>query len=148
MLASDLERTIGEKAYTPDGDKIGEVRNVYLDDNTEEPEFVAVETGLFGTKKNFVPVRDAQITDKGLVLPYDKDMVKNAPNVEADEHMSVEQERELFDYYGLTLTERPEAVGEPRRPRLREYVVVERREDTAPGREERVVIDDDVDRRR
>lgn len=69
MLASELERTIGEKAYTPDGDKIGEVRNVYLDDTTEEPEFVAVETGWFGTNKSFVPVRDAQITDKGLVLP-------------------------------------------------------------------------------
>lgn len=74
--------------------------------------------------------------------------MKNAPNLEADEHMSVEQERELFDYYGLTLTERPEVAEEPGRPRLREYVVVEGGEDTAPIREERVVIDDDVDRRR
>jgi sporulation protein YlmC with PRC-barrel domain len=127
MLASDLERIIDEHAYTQDGDKIGKVGTVYLDDASGEPEFVTVKTGLFGTKESFAPVRDARITDDGLVLPYDKDRVKNAPKVDEDQHLSPAEERDLYDYYGVPFAENPEPVEEPGRVRLREYVVTERR---------------------
>lgn len=138
MLASELERVIGNKAYTTDGEKIGKVGSLYLDDYTEEPTFVTVETGLFGTKESFVPVREARVTDEDLVVPYDKDTVKDAPNVDAGGHLSPEQERELFDYYDLTFVQRPEAAEETDRVRLRRYVVTDDRADTAPVRRERV----------
>jgi hypothetical protein len=148
MLTPELERTIGHKAYTPDGHKIGKVRGVYLDDYTEEPNFVTVETGLFGTKESFVPVREARIDDDELVLPYDKDTVKNAPHAEVDEHLSLEEERKLFDYYGIPFPERPDATAEPDRRVLRKHVVVEDPAGTAPVREERVAgqetVTDDV----
>lgn len=162
MRTPELQRTIAHKAYTPDGDKIGKVRGVYLDDHTEEPSFVTVDTGLFGTKESFVPVQEARITDDDeLVVPYDKDMVKNAPNVDVDEHLSPERERELYDYYGLPFEERPGTAGEPDRARLRKHVVVEDEVRTEPLREERVTgqepaaddvrierVETDVDRRR
>lgn len=137
MLASELERFIGNKAYTPDGDKIGKVNRLYLDDYTDEPNFVTVETGLFGTKESFVPVREARITNNDLVLPYDKDTVKDAPNVDPDGHLTLEQERELFDYYGLTIVERRETIEEPGRVRLRSYAA-EDQQGRVPVREERV----------
>ena len=162
MRTPELERTIGHKAYTPDGHKIGKVRGVYVDDYTEEPNFVTVETGLFGGKESFVPVREARIDDDDqLVLPYDKDTVKDAPHAEVDEHLSLEEERKLFDYYGIPFPERPGAATETDRPVLRKHVVVEEPAGGAPVREERVAgqetvtddvrverIDTDDDRRR
>ena len=38
-----------------DGDKIGNIDAIYLDDETGEPEWALVNTGLFGTKSSFVP---------------------------------------------------------------------------------------------
>lgn len=148
MLTPELERTIGQKAHAADGDKIGKVRGIYLDDHTEEPTFVTVDTGMFGPKAHFVPVRDARLDGDELVLPYDKDTVKNAPNVDADQHLSVEEERDLYEYYGLTFTERPEVAGQPERVRLRRHVVAEDRTRTAPVREQPVAgrepVADDV----
>ncbi|MFI7494115.1 PRC-barrel domain-containing protein [Kocuria sp. M4R2S49] len=149
MLTRELERTIGHKAYSTHGHKIGEVIDVYLDDQTEEPEFVCVDTGLFGTKKSFVPVRGARINDDDeLVVPYEKELVKNARKVDADQHLSPEEERELYHYYGLTFDVRPVSEGQPERARLRKHVVEDKAR-TEPVREERSgglepVPDDDV----
>lgn len=149
MLIRELERTIGHKAYGTHGEKIGEVSDVYLDDQTEEPTFVSVNTGLFGTKESFVPVQGARITDDDdLVVPYENELVKSASKVDADEHLSPEEERELYRHYGLTFDARPASEGQPERPRLRKHAVEDRAR-TEPVREERSgrlepVADDDV----
>ncbi|MFI7581154.1 PRC-barrel domain-containing protein [Kocuria kalidii] len=149
MLTPELERTIGHKVYSTHGHKIGEVSDVYLDDQTEEPTFVSVNTGLFGTKETFVPVQGARLGDDDeLVVPYEKELVKNAPKVDTDQHLSSEEERELYDHYGLTFDVRPVSEEQPERPRLRKHVVEDRAR-TEPVREERSgrlepVADDDV----
>lgn len=149
MLIPELERTIGHQAYSTHGHKIGEVSDVYLDDQTEEPTFVSINTGLFGTKESFAPVRGARINDDDdLVLPYEKELVKNAPQGDTDEHLSPEEERELYRYYGLTFEVRPVTAEQPERARLRKHVVADRAR-TEPVREERTgglepVADDDV----
>ncbi|WP_298753118.1 PRC and DUF2382 domain-containing protein [uncultured Serinicoccus sp.] len=83
-----------------DGDKIGKVGQVYLDDSTGEPAWVTVKTGLFGTSESFVPLQGATVQGQEVRVPYTKDQVKDAPRVEEDGHISVEEERELFRYYG------------------------------------------------
>jgi sporulation protein YlmC with PRC-barrel domain len=42
-----------------DGDKIGSIDEVYMDQDTGEPEWLAVKTGLFGTRLSFVPLAEA-----------------------------------------------------------------------------------------
>jgi uncharacterized protein (TIGR02271 family) len=97
----DIERIIGSDAIDPDGDKIGKVDNIYLDDDSGEPEFALVNTGLFGARSSFVPLRGAEVTSDGdLRVAHGKDKVKDAPNVDEDGHLEPDQERELFDYYG------------------------------------------------
>ncbi len=99
---NDLSTVMGQTAYGSDGDKIGTVGQVYLDDQTSRPEWVTVTTGLFGTKQSFVPVRDANMSGDGLRLPYDKDKIKGAPQVDPDQgHLSEDEEAELYRYYGL-----------------------------------------------
>lgn len=85
-----------------DGEKLGAVGQIYLDDHTGTPRWVTVNTGLFGTKESFMPLDRATAEGDSLRVPYDKDTVKGAPRVEADGHLSPAEEEELYRYYGLS----------------------------------------------
>jgi uncharacterized protein (TIGR02271 family) len=96
-----LDRVIGKDVYDEAGQKIGSAGEVYLDDETGQPEWVTVRTGMFGTKESFVPIRDANLTDDGLRVPVSKDRVKDAPKIDTDGHLSPQEEQELYRYYGM-----------------------------------------------
>jgi uncharacterized protein (TIGR02271 family) len=104
MLTEDQAReVIGATAYGDDGDKLGKVGQLYLDDQTGQPEFVTVNTGFFGTSESFVPVADATFNGDRLVVPFSKDKVKDAPNVDLDgRHLDESEEQRLYEYYGLS----------------------------------------------
>jgi sporulation protein YlmC with PRC-barrel domain len=84
------------------GEKIGKVRQVYLDDTTGQPEWVTVHTGLFGTKESFVPLAAARVEGDELVVDIPKGKVRDAPRIDEDGHLSEEQENELYSYYGVS----------------------------------------------
>ena len=84
-----------------DGNRIGRVGQIYLDDQTGEPNWVTVKTGLFGTSESFVPLSGASVSGSDVVVTYDKDTVKDAPRVDADGHLTPEEEDSLYAYYGL-----------------------------------------------
>jgi uncharacterized protein (TIGR02271 family) len=83
------------------GSRIGSIDAIYLDDHTGQPEWALVNTGLFGTKASFVPLAQASQTDRDVRVPYDKQLVKDAPRVDADQHLSEAEERQLWRHYGL-----------------------------------------------
>jgi uncharacterized protein (TIGR02271 family) len=99
---TDLNRINGLDVYGTDGDKIGSAGQVYLDDASGDPEWVSVRTGLFGTKESFVPLRNATITGDRVEVPFGKDQVKGAPQVDADGDLSPAEEQELYTHYGLS----------------------------------------------
>lgn len=115
MLSQDqVQQVIGNDAYSQDGEKIGKVGLVYMDDQTDRPEFATVNTGFFGTNESFVPISDATYADGRLTVPFSKDKVKDAPNVNVDSgHLSEDQERQLYDYYGLPYSEAASDSGLP-----------------------------------
>ena len=84
-----------------DGEKIGTVDEVYLDTTTGEPEWLSVNTGLFGMKSSFVPLQGAQPSGEEVRVAYTKEEVKDAPGIKPDEELSDSEERELWGYYGL-----------------------------------------------
>ena len=90
----------GRDLIDSDGDKIGSIEDVYLDRETDEPEWVVVTTGLFGTKRTFVPLSDAQPTEDGVRVPYEKAAVKDAPRIDPDGALSRDEERTLYEHYG------------------------------------------------
>ena len=96
-----ISRVIGKDVYDQSGDKIGSASEVYLDDESGQPEWVPVKTGLFGTKEYFVPLQGAVLTDDGVRVPVSKAQVKDAPKVDTDGHLSPQEEQELYRYYGL-----------------------------------------------
>jgi len=92
----------GGNVVNRDGSKIGGIGQVFLDDQSGEPEWVTVKTGLFGGAESFVPLASAEVRDNDIVVPFDKDKVKGAPRVQdADGHLDESEERELFSYYGV-----------------------------------------------
>ncbi|OFK07764.1 DUF2382 domain-containing protein [Kocuria sp. HMSC066H03] len=101
MSTFDVNAILSSTAYGSDGDKIGKVEQVFLDDNSGEPTFLTVNTGLFGAKENFVPVKGARQDGDRVVLPYTKDVIKDAPKVDADQHLSPAEEEELYRYYEM-----------------------------------------------
>ncbi|MBD8042812.1 YsnF/AvaK domain-containing protein [Arthrobacter sp. Sa2BUA2] len=86
----------------PNGDKIGSVGTFYLDDQTNEPAWVTVNTGLFGSNETFVPLSEATVEGIDVLVPYSKEEVKNAPQIESDGSISAEEEVTLYRYYGFT----------------------------------------------
>src|SRR5215218_3014149 len=91
----------GRTMVDREGDRIGPIDAIYLDDQTGQPEWALVNTGLFGTKSSFVPLAQATPTDHDVRVPYDKQLVKDAPRVDPDRHLSEAEERQLWAHYGL-----------------------------------------------
>ena len=91
----------GRTMIDRDGDKIGKIDDVYEDKVTGRPEWALVHTGLFGTKKTFVPLHGAQPTGEDVRVPLEKSHVKDAPSIEADGKLSENEERQLYTHYDV-----------------------------------------------
>jgi uncharacterized protein (TIGR02271 family) len=90
----------GRDLIDNDGDKIGTIDEIYLDRESDEPEWAVVTTGLFGTKRTFVPLSQAQPHEDGVRVPFDKATVKDAPRIDPDGALSRDEERTLYQHYG------------------------------------------------
>jgi sporulation protein YlmC with PRC-barrel domain len=89
----------GGEVRTSSGEKVGKVGQVYLDDETGQPSWVTVRTGLFGTQESFVPLSSADLVGEDIVVPYDKETIKGAPRMETDASLSPQEEKRLYSYY-------------------------------------------------
>jgi uncharacterized protein (TIGR02271 family) len=107
----ELQAWHGRDLIDRDGDKIGSIVDVYLDDETGRPEWLTVKTGLFGSRESFVPVAEARAEGDTVRVPYEKSQVKDSPNADADGALSQDEEAQLYRHYGLSYTERTSDSG-------------------------------------
>ncbi|WP_326794534.1 PRC-barrel domain-containing protein [Streptomyces sp. NBC_01808] len=98
----DPRSLIGVRAYDSNGDKLGTVDEVYLDDATGAPQWAAVRTGLFH-RDAFVPLGPSELADEGLRVPFERELIKDAPDFGVGRHLSPAQELQLYHHYGMTL---------------------------------------------
>ncbi|WP_432557461.1 PRC-barrel domain-containing protein [Granulicoccus sp. GXG6511] len=98
LSADDLHRAT---VYDRDGQKVGRVQQVYLDDDSGRPSWVTVNTGFFGTNESLIPLEGAQINDDVLQVPFDKAVIKDAPHFDPGHHLDERDEDSLYDYYGI-----------------------------------------------
>jgi PRC-barrel domain len=99
----DPQEYIHRAAVDAEGNRIGKISKVYHDDQTGQPQWVLVETGLFGTRQSFAPIRGSRFDGELVVLAVSKDQVKNAPNIDMDAHISQDEQDALRQYYGGNL---------------------------------------------
>jgi uncharacterized protein (TIGR02271 family) len=102
----------GRPVYTSDGEKLGDFEEIYHDEDTGQPEWIRVRSatlgGILGTKHFLVPLAGAEFQDSedpAIRVPYSKERVQDAPDVEGD-WISEEDEHRLYNYYGLQASER------------------------------------------
>jgi sporulation protein YlmC with PRC-barrel domain len=107
----DPRSLIGRKAFDRNGHKIGTVDEVYRDDATGVPEWAAVRTGIF-SRDAFVPLAPSTLEKEALTIPFERSLIKDAPDFGVGRHLSPEQEVQLYRHYGLALPE----PGPPERP--------------------------------
>jgi uncharacterized protein (TIGR02271 family) len=155
----------GRTMIDPAGDKLGTIDAIYLDDETGQPEWATVTSGLFTAKTAFVPLAQSQDMGDSVQVPYDKQQVKDAPAMQADGELSQDDEAELYRHYGLdygqhrsdsglpagtvddamTRSEEELQVGtetrERGRARLRKYVTTETQQVTVPVQREEVRVE-------
>ncbi|HWI02335.1 MAG TPA: PRC and DUF2382 domain-containing protein, partial [Acidimicrobiales bacterium] len=111
---TDLSGWRGHDVVDPSGDKIGEIEDIYLDEQTDQPEWLAVRTGLFGRRISFVPLAEAQAAGDYITVPYTKDQVKDAPHADPDEGLLSEaEEARLYQHYGLPYSDIRSDTGLP-----------------------------------
>lgn len=98
-MTVDINSVANSAVYDRNGDKIGTVGQVYVHDKTDQPSFVTVKTGLFGTKETFVPIDNVEQDGDNIRVPFEKSFVKDAPNVDHDRHITPEEEDAIYRYY-------------------------------------------------
>jgi uncharacterized protein (TIGR02271 family) len=109
----------GQNLMDANGDKIGKIEEIYLDADSNAPEWALVTTGMFGTKQSFVPIQDATSGDNGdgISVPFEKATVKDAPKIDPDGQLSEQEEADLYRHYGredksVSSSGKPLATGE------------------------------------
>ncbi|MBV9817834.1 MAG: DUF2382 domain-containing protein [Solirubrobacterales bacterium] len=139
---SDAYQWHGRTMFDSAGEKIGKIDEIYEDPETGKAEWATVNTGLFGTKSNFVPLAGATTSGEDVRAHVTKAQVKDAPGVEAAGELSEQEEQHLFEHYGVPYTQEgsttaqgaPQA-GEPARGR---QATADRTDEYAGGRQETV----------
>lgn len=106
MLTGETDDLVGRMVIDSDGEKIGDVSTVYVDSTgSGRPGWVGVTTGLLGRQETLVPLGVLKEAAAGALLaPFDVKAVAKAPHGNPGETLTAEQERELFDFYGLPYT--------------------------------------------
>lgn len=103
-----FEQWIDHQVVDNDGHRIGIIADVYVDDASGYPEWLAVMTGLFGSRLSFVPVAGAVEAGGKICIAFSKAFVKDSPNIDTEGTLTVEEEERLYRHYGMRYTT-PEA---------------------------------------
>jgi len=112
MITLEQARTLqGKTMYGSDGDKLGSIDVLYADREDGDPTFATVNTGMFGSRTSFVPLAQAELRGDDVHVPYNKDLVKDAPNIDQDSELSPEEEQRLYAHYGVGGTSTAQTTG-------------------------------------
>ena len=124
MLDSrDIGGIQGAPVVGSDNEKLGTVGQVFLDSSTGAPNWVTVKTGLFGHKETFVPLANATWDGEKVNVDIDRETLKEAPRIDADEALSPHNEEALYRYYGLSDVDTDGGTARPGEYPEREYEI-------------------------
>lgn len=104
-VALNVAEWHGRAIVDSDGEKIGKLEGVYVDVETDVPQFATVKEGLIGRHLTFVPLGGVTAGPDELRVAVTKAQVQAAPNLELHgEELSQEDESALYHHYELNYT--------------------------------------------
>jgi hypothetical protein len=145
MPEHDLDALLdwrGRTVLDRKGETIGKLGDLYLDESTDRAAYAGVRTGLFGRHESIVPLdRMVERDDGDLTVPYDSELVRDAPAIDPDAALDDAEQQRLARHYGTAPeTIRPEEeivtgtteMQPAERVRLRKLLVTDQVTKTAP----------------
>src|SRR5699024_518335 len=105
MVQRNIHDLANATAYDRNGDKLGSVKEVYINDASGQPDFVEVGHGLFGMSSSVVPLRGHQLAGEELRLAFTKDRISDAPDFHSDEHLSESDRQTIYRLSGSDSTD-------------------------------------------
>lgn len=102
MAQSTLDSLLERTVVDVNGEKIGKVRQIYIDNESGSPTWVSVSTGLFSSS-SLVPLSGAtyQADTEPLRVRVSKGQVKSAPRLDSAGRISRDAEIELLAHYRI-----------------------------------------------
>jgi uncharacterized protein YrrD len=80
--AFDIADWNGKMLVDIDGEKIGKLEDVYVDVETDVPQFATVKEGFIGRHLTFVPLGGIRVGPDELQAAVTREQVQDAPNIE------------------------------------------------------------------
>jgi len=105
-----------------DGQHVGKLVDVYVSKATGEPEFLLVSSGFLGHHLALVPAEGSSRSEERVQVAVTKSAIDGAPTVHADNELSTDEEKRLFEHYGRDYAAHPDGVVVMSR-----FVLVQRR---------------------
>ena len=107
MASEDRLRELEEKyedykVYDNQGEKIGKVDDLFVDEPDRE-EYIGVKMGFFGMKSTLIPMDLVRVNEgeRSIEVSDSKDHVKSAPSFDDDEDITPDYEDRIRSYFGL-----------------------------------------------
>jgi uncharacterized protein (TIGR02271 family) len=107
------DRFSGYEVYDPDGEKIGKVDDLFVDEQ-DNPEYIGVKMGFLGTSSTLIPWGVVNSTDdegRRIIVSVDKAKAKDGPAFDDDREITPEFENRVYSYYGLQAAQGSEERG-------------------------------------
>jgi uncharacterized protein (TIGR02271 family) len=98
------ERFADYEVYDPNGEKIGKVDDLFVDE-TDNPEYIGVKMGFLGMSSTLIPFEAVSHTDdegQRIEVSISKATAKDGPAFDDDRDITPELEQEVYSYYGLS----------------------------------------------
>jgi len=96
---------LGKMVVDRDGEPIGKLQDVYVDIETDEPQFGTVKEGIFGRHLTFVPLAGVQVSPDSLQVVTTKEQVRSAPDIQLHgEELSQADESTLYHHFEQNYT--------------------------------------------
>jgi hypothetical protein len=98
----------GAPLYDEDGNVVGSIEEFFVETDDGPPAWALVIDQADPATRSYVPMRDARRAEdgQGLQVSVDRESVRDAPRTRADDDLSGEQERQLYEHYGQTYPDR------------------------------------------
>jgi hypothetical protein len=100
------EKYEGYTVYDNQGEKIGKVDDLFVDDADRE-EYIGVKMGFLGRKSTLIPTEIVRVNegDRSIEVSESKDHVKNAPSFDDDEDITPDYEERIRSHFSLGASE-------------------------------------------
>jgi sporulation protein YlmC with PRC-barrel domain len=101
----DVAEWHGKMLVDRNGEKIGKLQDVYVDVETDEPQFATVKEGFLDRHLTFVPLRGIRVGPEDLQVTVTKEQVRSAPDLQLHgEELSQADESTLYHHFEQNYT--------------------------------------------